>query len=166
MKTSLFAFVIALVFNSYFFASKIGIPAPFGTQEKIIKLRELPDNFEFRIRDGSNYDIGALYTIKRFLWLGYSFGKPKYVGYLNSQEKYAPFTSDEIKEITVRANIQLPKEPEISFFDRYVSRLLLLVILGLTSYASHKYYLHRIKIQAETDQEELPSWPPNSLQEQ
>ncbi|MFS4491744.1 hypothetical protein [Maribacter sp. 2308TA10-17] len=162
MKTSLIAFVLALIFNSYFFASKIGIPAPFGTQEKIIKVRELPDNFEFRIRDGSNYDIGSLYMVKRFFWLGYSYGEPKYVGYLNSQKKYAPFTSEELKQIAERAKIQIPKAPEISFFDRYISRLLLLCILGLSGFYGHKFYIRRKKIIAEKEQEELPSWPPST----
>ncbi|TMM57181.1 hypothetical protein FEE95_11870 [Maribacter algarum] len=162
MKISLIAFILAFIFNSQFFASKIGLPIPFGTEEKIIKIRELPDNFEFRIRDGSNYDIGSLYTVKRFLWLGYSYGEPKFVGYLNSQKKYAPFTSKELEQIAVRANIQLPEKAEISFFDLYISRLLLFVILSLSSLYGYKFYVRRRKVLTEREQEELPSWPPNT----
>lgn len=164
MKTSLLFTALIFLFHIQTNARSPKITLPFGTKEKIIKVRELPNTSAFQIKDGTYYDIGSLYSKKQFLWLGYSFGEPKYVGYLNSQEKYVPLTTEDLNLVAALAKIKLKPNPEISFFDKYISRPLLSILLCFICYASYSYYQGKKKNLDDIDEGELPSWPPNTVQ--
>lgn len=161
MKTPLLITVFTILFQLQSSAKTIQNILPFGSKEKIIKIRELPDTSEFQLKDGTYYDIGSLYSKKQFLWLGYSYGTPEYVGYMGSQEKYVPLTESDLNKVAGIAKIQLPLNPEITFFDTYISRPLLLIIVLLMSYYGYQFYIKRKHIIELRAQEEIPSWPPS-----
>lgn len=161
MRTVFITFIISLLLNFQFVMTKTGFPAPFGKSQKIIKIRELPDQPAFQIKDGTYYDIGCIYEVKRFLWLGYSFGDTEYVGYIDSQEKYVPLTAQELKNSTAKAKIKLTEKAKISFFDFYISRVLLLMVIVFIVFFSYTFYIQKKKMLKAQNQKELPSWPPN-----
>ena len=164
MKTPLIISILAMFFHFQTYSNALQISLPFGSKEKIIKVRELPNTSEFQLKDGTYYDIGSLYTKKRFLWLGYSYGEPEYVGYLNSQEKYLPLTTKDLNTIAAQARIQLPLNPEISFFDSYLSRPLLTILVCILGYFGYRYFQKRREGSKNGHEEGLPSWPPNTAQ--
>lgn len=139
MKTPLLITVFTILFQLQSSAKTFQSKLPFGSKEKIISIRELPNTTEFQLKDGTYYDIGSLYTKKRFLWLGYAYGEPEYVGYINSQEKYVPLTANDLNKVAGIAKIKLPLTPEISFFDKFISRPLLFVLLLITGFYGKRF---------------------------
>ena len=160
MKICLLTTAIAIFFHLQSNANTIQNLLPFGAKEKIVKIRELPNTPEFQIKDGTYYDIGVLYTKKQFLWLGYAYGETEYVGYIDSQLMYVPLSKEEWSKIAKSAKVVLPPTAEISFFDAYMSRPILLLLLLLTAYFGRRFYYQRKNILIARAQEELPSWPP------
>ena len=160
MRTPLLITILVILFQVPTNAQSIKNLLPFGSKEKIIRVRELPNIPEFQIKDGTYYDIGSIYTKKQFLWLGYSYGEPEYVGYLDSQQMYVPLSKEQLNIITNSAKVVLPENAEISFFDAYLSRPLIFIIVLLAAYYRKLFYIQRRQLLLSRAQEELPSWPP------
>lgn len=165
MKTALTLCTITCALFSQMIFAKVHFPVPFGSQEKIIKMRDLPDRPEFQLEDGTYFDIGSMYTIRHIFWLAYSNSESKLVGYVNSQDKYIEFTQEELQNIAAQAKIRLPERAKISFFDKYISKSLLVIILITSCYYGYQYYIKRRERRLQnTDDKGLP-WPPNTIHE-
>ncbi len=117
-------------------AARVRIPVPYGTEEKIIKVLDLPDTEYFKLKDGSYFDIGSKYTKSHLVWLSYSNTEPQIVGYVANGDTYLELSAEQLLEIEENANVSIPKTGSISFFDKYVGKgvfglLGLLILYGI-----------------------------------
>ncbi len=134
------SFVVTLVLflNVYAVYGKARIPIPYGTEEKIIKIVDLPDTEDFKLEDGSYFDIGSMYTKSHLLWLSYSNSDPKIVGFVEGADMYLDLNAEQLAEIEKISGKTIPKTGSISFFDKFLGKgilglLVLLVIYGIYS---------------------------------
>ena len=145
--------------------ANFSIPSPIGSYERIIKVRELTDTPQFQLKDGTYYDIGSMYEIKHIFGLSFSNTNPEYVGYINSQDKYVEITPKELNTIIATTRILIPQNAKISFFDRFLSKPLLLFIAIGFGFVCRKYFrLYQIQQAANAEHDMLP-WPPKQIHE-
>ncbi|CAA0145350.1 hypothetical protein [Tenacibaculum maritimum] len=129
MKTTTLFLVLSLSSLSVF--SKIRIPIPYGTEEKIIKIHDLPDVADFRLKDGRYFDLGSKYSKNHILWLPYSNTTPEIVGFIQGDENtFLELSAEDLIKIEKIAGVTIPKKGKVSFFDKFVGKGLL-GLLGL-----------------------------------
>ncbi|WP_157578101.1 hypothetical protein [Tenacibaculum ovolyticum] len=135
MKITTLLLICSLSSLSVF--SKARIPVPYGTEEKIIKIQDLPDTEDFKLKDGRYFDIGSKYTKSHLLWLSYSNTEPEIVGFIKGDEStFLKLSAEDLKRIEEITGVQIPKKGEVSFFDKFIGKgllgvLALFVLYGL-----------------------------------
>jgi hypothetical protein len=143
MSFKLPVFLVLFVFYSQISMAKARIPIPYGTEEKIIKLVELPDTEDFQLEDGTYFDIGSRYVKSHILWLSYSNTEPVIVGYANDGESYLDITPEQLTEIAKMANVEIPTEGSVSFFDKIVGKILLGILVLIILYGLYSKYIKK-----------------------
>ncbi|QWX84005.1 hypothetical protein H0I23_16385 [Cellulophaga sp. HaHaR_3_176] len=129
MKLSTLLTVGLLFFGLNSAIARARIPIPYGDEQRIVKVADLPDTEEYQIEDGRYFDIGKMYTISHIVWLPYNNTEVIYAGYVDD-ETYVELSADEIKTIAAAANIKISEEASASFFDRIGGKIIL-GLLGL-----------------------------------
>ncbi len=140
---AIFLFTTLMISQTVNATPKLKIPIPYGTEEKIIKVLDLPDDEMFKTSDGKYFDIGAKYTKSHIVWLSYKNTKPEIVGYVEDGDEYVPLTEEELKEIEEVAGVDIPDDVKATFFDRIGSKIVfgiigLLIIWGIIPKKSKK----------------------------
>jgi len=142
-KLSLLLLLFAFYCQTNF--AKARIPIPYGEEEKIIKLVDLPDTDDFKLDDGSYFDIGSMYTKSHLLYLSYSNTEPILVGYVNEGESYVDLTAEQLAEIGKIANVEIPTEVSVSFFDKILGKLILGILGLIIIYGIYSSYFSKNK---------------------
>lgn len=150
MKSLITLLTLATVLFSQVSFAK-GIPIPYGTKDKIIKMVDLPDQEEFQLEDGRYFDIGSYYTIKHIVFLAYSSSDAQIVGYIEDSDEYLEFTPEELKEIAALANVEIPAEAEVSFMDKIGGKVLLGIIALAAAYGIFTSYFSKDEDDDEED---------------
>lgn len=165
MKSAQKLLITVLLLSNAFVHANFDIPLPFGTHERIIKVRDLPDTPQYQLKDGTYYDIGSMYEIKHIFGLSYSNSKSEYVGYIGSQDKYVHITPKELNMIIASTRTLIPEQAKITFFDKYVSKPLLLILLIGTGLLSRKFYVEYRLLKALNSEDDILPWPPTQVHE-
>ena len=165
MKSAVKFLLVILVLSSQSIHAKFSIPLPFGSHERIVKVRDLPDTPQFQLKDGTYYDIGSMYEIKHIFGLSYSNSDAEYIGYIGSQDRYVVISPKELNTIVASTRTSIPEKAKIIFFDRFVSKpLLLLILLGI-GFLCRKLFLRYRLQQALNEEDEILPWPPRQIHE-
>jgi hypothetical protein len=165
MKSKVKFILIVLILGINSAHAKFSMSLPFGTHERIVKVRDLPDTPQFQLKDDTYYDIGSMYEIKNVFGLSYSNTTAEYIGFIGGQEKYVALTPEELNAIIATTRIKIPEEAKITFFDRFVSKPLLLLIFIVMGFFSRKYFLEYRRQPALKTEEDMLPWPPKQVHE-
>ena len=95
--------------------------------ETIIKVADFPDTPSFQTSDGHYFDAGAMYKQVQIFFLplwSYDF---RWAGYID-EESYAELNKSELNRLALLANITLPSEIELPFWDRWGGKLVLALL--------------------------------------
>jgi hypothetical protein len=140
--------IVTLLFVCFFGIqngiAKMGIPIPYGEEEKIVKIIDLPDTDEFKLDDGTFFDIGSMYTISHIVWLPYSNTEPKIVGYVND-DTYLDLSEDDLKRIKEITNLNIPTTATATFFDRIGGKIGLGILGLIVLYGVYSSYFGKDK---------------------
>ena len=101
--------------------------------EKFQKVADLPDTWEFKIND-DYVDIGVIYkSIDVFFLPLWNYDR-RYVAVIpNSLDSYYDLSPNEINELAVSANIDLPAiaDVELTFWEEWGGKLVLLLLIAM-----------------------------------
>ena len=140
------------------------IPIPFGNEEKVIYVIELPDQKEFQLADGRYFDLGSYYETHHVLWLSFAHSEPKLIGYLGSSDEYVVLTPTILKAIEITLHTK-PVEAEVSFMDKIGGKILLSIFTLVALYGIYVSYFSKVPVDKEDD-ESISYWTTTSPQDQ
>ena len=136
-KTALACALIATTFAPQAYAA--GLPVVYGTQEKVIKVHELPNEAPFLAENGKYaVDVGYCYKQIRVFFLPIWNTNERYCGYIND-ETYTDTSREEFLEISKALSLDTAwdnGQPKIPFWDRIGGKLTLggmVLLAGLWS---------------------------------
>ena len=138
MKITISLLTLAAALFTQLSFAKVGIPIPYGSEEKTIQMIELPDTEDFKYDDGRYFDIGSFYTKDHIVWLAYNTNEPEIVGYFEGSDDYLEISSEQLEEICKLANIEVPTEGEISFMDKIGGKVILGILVLIIAYGIFK----------------------------
>lgn len=148
MNKTLKLLAIALLFiliNQASYA-KLHIPVPYGTEEKVIKILDFPDTEMFQTEDSSYFDLGSKYTKSHIVWLSYSNTEPILVGIVEGKDGenlYLDLSPEILAEIEKALKIELPTEGSISFFDKFIGKGILGILILIILYGLYLKYIKK-----------------------
>ncbi len=146
-KLKLSTIVLLFVLTGQAVYAKARIPIPYGTEEKIIKVLDFPDTEMFQLEDGSYFDLGSMYTKSHIVWLSYSNTEPVLVGLVEGkngmEDSYLELTPEMLTEIEKTTGIELPKEGSVSFFDKFVGKFILGILVLSVLYGLYLKYIKK-----------------------
>ncbi|ADV49299.1 hypothetical protein I2486_10055 [Cellulophaga sp. E16_2] len=122
--------------------ARVGIPIPYGDEDKIIKILDLPDTEEFQLEDGTYFDIGKMYTISHIVWLPYSNTEVVITGYVDD-DTYVELTPEQLIEIAALAKVEIPETASASFFDRIGGKIVLGLLALVVLYGIYASYFKK-----------------------
>ena len=103
--------------------------------ETVLKISDFPDTQAFQTPEGDFVDAGAIYKQITIFFLPLWNYDVHWTGYINS-ETYIELSRADLEELAHLAQISLPQDLVLPFWDRYggklVLSLLLLVVLLYT----------------------------------
>jgi hypothetical protein len=109
--------------------------------DRIIKVADLPNTPDFQVETRPQYapptiapskvhvDVGYVWTQNKLLFFPILNTEGRYVGYTGSDSQFIEFKKGELDEWANKANVSLPKEPSIPFWDAWGGKLLLIVLI-------------------------------------
>ena len=74
-------------------------------------------------------DVGYIWKQNKLLFLPIFNDNGRYVAYTGSETQYIEFKKGELDEWTAKADVTLPKEPSIPFWDAWGGKILLIVLI-------------------------------------
>ncbi len=119
----------------------------YGEEQKIEHVVDLPNTEDFKTTGGDYFDIGSMYTKNHILWVSLYNTDPVLVGYVRGKDEYIELSAENIQEIEKKTNIKIP-EADTSFFDKYISKLVVACIIAtiiLSTLTYYKDFIDRIK---------------------
>lgn len=139
IKTMLIALVL-MVFNAESaHARKRGVGFFSIGGESISKVADFPDEEDYQIGDGSNFDAGCIYKQTSILFIPVWNYDLKWCGYVEDaagEVGYVELTKEELDIFAEAAGVTLPAEPTISFWDKIGGKLVfLLIIVAFIAYS-------------------------------
>ena len=104
--------------------------------ERTHKIADFPDTAEFQTSGVLRYyvDAGVVYKQITIFFLPLWNYDIRWAGYMPNTSQYVDMTRSELEELATRANVVLPRDPELPLWDRVGGKLvlgLLVVILWL-----------------------------------
>ncbi len=121
------------------------VAAVFGSAcsrgDRIIKVADLPQTPEFDVDTRPEFapqrmpaekvhvDIGYTWKQDKLLFMPIFNNSGHYVGYTGGETHYIEFKKGELDEWASRANVSLPANPSIPFWDEWGGKLLLIVLI-------------------------------------
>ena len=128
---------LVCVLLTLFFVLGFTIPASAGKVvffswggETIIKVADFPDTPSFQTSDGHDFDAGAIYKQVQIFFLPLWSYDVRWAGYIN-EESYVELNKSELNGFALLANITLPPEIELPFWDRWGGKLVLALLLAV-----------------------------------
>ena len=98
--------------------------------EKIIKLVDFPDTDVFQTTDGRYFDAGAIYSQFSVMFVPIWNYNVRWTGYI-SEYLYAEVNKEDLIRFARVAQVSLPPEVKLPFWDSYGGKLLLVCICGV-----------------------------------
>jgi hypothetical protein len=104
-------------------------PVLFGwDKEKIIKVMDFPDNFQFKADSGEYVDAGYIYKQATIFFIPVWNYDGRWVGYIGSDTNYLQLNRSDLEEIAKSADLKLPESPSLPFWDSIGGKLLFILI--------------------------------------
>ncbi len=109
--------------------------------DRIIKVADLPQTADFQLDTRPEYappsmaaqkvhvDIGYIWKQNKLLFMPILNDSGHYVGYTGGDTQYIEFKKGALEDWTGKANVTLPQNPSIPFWDEWGDKLLLIVLI-------------------------------------
>ncbi|MDO6489996.1 MULTISPECIES: hypothetical protein [unclassified Cellulophaga] len=149
MKLKVLSLLAISIFGISNIVGRARIPIPYGEEQKIVKIVDLPDTEDFQLDDGTYFDIGKMYTISHIVWLPYSNTEPIITGYVDD-DTYVELSAENLKEIAEIAKVEIPETASASFFDRLGGKIILGLIGIVVLYGIYSSYFGKDEDEKET----------------
>ncbi len=100
--------------------------------EVMAKIKDFPDTSEFKTADGHFFDAGLIYRQISVYSIPLWNYDVRWAGYIDDY-RYVDFDRKELEDIARKAQVSLPDEPELPFWDSYGGKMLVggLLFVGL-----------------------------------
>jgi hypothetical protein len=126
--------------------------------ETVVTVVDLPNTTDYQNEQGENVDIGYLYKSVTVLFVPIWNFEGRFVGVLEgNSSKYLNFEQQQITQIVTGANLSLPEEPILDFWNRVGGKIVFLLVvgyLGFSFYQKQQNKSHYLS-DADTDEERL-----------
>lgn len=106
--------------------------------EKTIKIMDLPDTPEFQDADGDYYDIGAVYKQLTVLLVPLWNYDIRWCGAVEGGSSYIDLDQQYLSELAKSANLTLPNNIQLPFWDSYGGKVVVGLLLAL--FILYSYY--------------------------
>jgi hypothetical protein len=135
MKENFLKLMFVIVFSVLASTSVQAVPVIFGWGgEEIIKVVDFPNTEEFENGRGQYFDAGYVYKQVTIFFIPVWNYDGKWVGYVGNNDGYLRLKKAELERLAEKANVKLPAEPALPFWDsiggKLVFGLILLLYLG------------------------------------
>ena len=109
--------------------------------DRIIKIADLPQTPDFEVDSRPQFappsmpvqrvhiDVGYIWKQNKLLFLPILNDNGHYVAYTGRETQYIEFKKGELEDWTGKANITLPQNPSIPFWDAWGGKLLMIVLI-------------------------------------
>lgn len=128
--------LLALFFLAFccFISNKAYSMQLFGSNEKVIKIHDLPNTEDYTSSDGKLFDFGYKYTLFNIVFLPvFEQGEGQIVGYIDD-ENYVLLSDDDIKDLAKNNNIDnLQRLVNIPFWDVWGGKITLGFVIFIFS---------------------------------
>ena len=108
---------------------------PVGSVEKIEKVADLPDNDNYKLKDGKYIDLGVKFTVFSIAFIPvYTEKEPELVGYAN-EDTYYDIPKEELSAMLAENKLDEKNLLKLSFWNAWggkliIGALILLIIYG------------------------------------
>ena len=119
----------------------VGAGSACSRGDRIIKVADLPQTPDFEVdarplyaplsmpAQKTHIDIGYIWKQNSLIFLPIFNDNGRYVAYTGSDSQYIEFKKGELENWTAKANIALPPDPSIPFWDAWGGKILLIVLI-------------------------------------
>lgn len=127
-RTIFIALLILVSSTSLFAKAKI----PFGEREVLKKVLDLPDTEEFKLKDGSFFDLATLHKEFNIAYLLplYVIEEPKLVGFDAQTDTYYDIPQNEIDAILAAQKQNKEELNKLPFYTKYGGKIVAVLIIG------------------------------------
>lgn len=128
MKQHFLGILGILLLTSFFSTQANAIPIVWGTNEKVAKIYDFPQNDNYRV-SGKHMDLGYKYKAFEIFWIPLHAYEGKVVGYIDDRT-YVGLSSSEVSMLAKENNItNLEAISKIPFWDAWGGKLILIVLV-------------------------------------
>lgn len=128
LKTSLIALLLILLSCSY---AEAKIPVFFSfSGEQISKVVDFPNTEEYQADENIYIDAGCIYKQVSIFFIPIWNYDVRWCASLDGSEEYIPYSREELSVFAAAANVTLPEEPTIDFWNKIGGKLVFLLLIG------------------------------------
>jgi hypothetical protein len=126
--------------------------------ESFITVADLPDTAEYQNENGENVDIGYLYKSITIFFVPIWNYDGRFVGVIEGNTStYLNFEQQQIAQLVAGANLLLPEEPVLDFWNRVGGKIVFLLVVGYLVFSFYQKQQKKSQYlsDADTDEERL-----------
>jgi hypothetical protein len=140
------ALLIVVSSTSLFAKAKI----PLGEREVLNKVLDLPDTDEFKLKDGSFFDLATLHKEFNIAYLLplYIIEEPKLVGFNEQTDTFYDIPQNEIDAILAAQKLNKEELNKLPFYTKYGGKIVALLIIGLLIWGAIPSKKEKVKPQS------------------
>ena len=145
-------FVLTVLHTGKAEAQRSSVPVLLGWGgEKSIKIRDFPDIPDFQDAEGYYIDAGIIYKQATIFFIPVWNYDRRWIGFIDGSDEYYELSRTELENFASLANVSLPENFQLPFWDSYGGKLVFL--LGIILLILWMNSVLRDEIEEKADQE-------------